>query len=99
MNVNEDDEEVESGLMDEEDPPTDGLSLLDEEDTQADRPSLYRQQEDATTLQSTFREGSTTDPPVLDVSNIPKTWPEPHFCTRCGWIGQGKKKNWLMITA
>ena len=93
--MDEEDREVESGLpslLDEEDPQADGPSLLDEEDPQADRPSLHRQQEDATTLQSTFREGYTTDPPVLDVSNIPKTWPEPHFCTRCGWIGQGKKQ-------
>ena len=66
----------------EDERPTDASIL-------ADRPSLLRQQEDSSTLQSTFREGSSSDPPVLDVSNIAKKWPDPFFCTRCGWIGQG----------
>ena len=63
---------------------------LHQDSVPAGRPSLLRQQEDSSTLQSTFREGTSTDPPLLDVSNIAKKWPDPHFCTRCGWIGQGK---------
>ena len=57
---------VPAGDYEEEEDP------LHQDSVPAGRPSLLRQQEDSSTLQSTFREGSSTDPPLLDVSNIAK---------------------------
>ena len=73
----------------------------DEGDPLTDRPSLHRQREETQTeeLQSTLQDGASAlgGPPELDVSGIPnkKTWPDPHFCQKCGWIGQGEIRKKL----
>ena len=84
--------------------PDESHDASEEEEELSDRPSLHRQQEDTQTeeLQSTLQDGASANlggPPELDVSGIPnkKTWPDPHFCQKCGWVGQGTLRIKLKI--
>ena len=51
-------------------------------------------EDSASDLQKTLQES------VLFASNNinPKTWPDPHFCKKCGWLGQGRIKLIQKIT-